>query len=124
MKMPRLSDDEKARRHQAVQEAFKQAAEVPLATLSECGKLVNLIDAVATRGNQASLSDAGMASLMCMACAEGAAMNVLINLSSIEDVSWRRTMRERVATDLEVVIAGLTPILARVKSTLLARSSQ
>jgi glutamate formiminotransferase/formiminotetrahydrofolate cyclodeaminase len=124
MKMPRLSDDEKARRHQAVQEAFREAAEVPLATLRECGKIVSLIDAVATRGNQASLSDAGMASLMCMACAEGAAMNVLINLSSIEDAGWRTTMRERVSTDLEEVIAGLTPILARVKTTLLAQSSQ
>ncbi|HVP56853.1 MAG TPA: glutamate formimidoyltransferase [bacterium] len=124
MKMPRLSDDQKAQRHQAMQEAFKQAAAVPLATLEECAKLVSLIDAVASRGNQASLSDAGMASLMCMACAEGAAMNVLINLASIEDIGWRARTRERVLADLEKVTTGLAPILSHVKSTLQADSGQ
>jgi formiminotetrahydrofolate cyclodeaminase len=124
MKMPRLSDGEKAARHQAVQVAFKQAAEVPLSTLAECGKIVALIEAVATRGNQASLSDAGMASLMCMACAEGAAMNVMINLSSIEDAAWREAMRKRVSAELQQTTAGLAPILERVKSTLSAAAGQ
>jgi glutamate formiminotransferase/formiminotetrahydrofolate cyclodeaminase len=120
MKMPRLSDDEKAVRRQAIQEASKQAAEVPLGTLRECGEVVKLIDAVARRGNQASLSDAGVASLMCLACAEGASLNVLINLPSIEDEEFRKAKKQEVLANLESVVAGLTPILAGVKSTLAA----
>jgi glutamate formiminotransferase/formiminotetrahydrofolate cyclodeaminase len=118
MKMPRLNEAEKAARHQAMQEAFKQAAEVPLSVLEECRDVVPLIDAVAKRGNQSSLSDAGVASLMCMACAEGAALNVLINLSSIEDAEFRTSRKERVLRDLENLVAGVTPILSHVKSTL------
>ena len=120
MKMPRLSDDQKAARRKAIQEASKQAAEVPASTLRECAGVVGLIEAVAKRGNQASLSDAGVASLMCLACAEGAALNVLINLPSIEDEEFRTAKRQEVLADLEKVVAGLTPILAGVKSTLAA----
>jgi glutamate formiminotransferase/formiminotetrahydrofolate cyclodeaminase len=118
MKMPRLDDAEKAARRQAMQQAFKEASEVPASVVRECCGVVPLIEAVAKRGNQASLSDAGVASLMCMACAEGAALNVLINLAAIEDRAFRDSARKKMLADLEGVRASLSAILAGVKSTL------
>lgn len=118
MKMPRLSDAQKAARSQAVQQAFREAADVPASVVRECREIVPLLEAVALRGNQASLSDAGVASLMCVACAEGAAMNVMINLGSIEDAEFRTAKKQRVLEDLEFVRSAVAPVLARVKSTL------
>ncbi|MFH1220128.1 MAG: glutamate formimidoyltransferase [Candidatus Eisenbacteria bacterium] len=118
MKMPRLTDSQKAARHQAMQEAFKQAAEVPASVLKECRRMVPLVEAVAARGHQASLSDAGVAALMCIACGEGAVLNVMINLSSIEDAEFRASCRARVLKELDDLTRSVAPILSRVKSTL------
>jgi formiminotetrahydrofolate cyclodeaminase len=118
MKLPKLSDQQKAERREALQQAFKQAAEVPASVVGHCCEVVPLVEAVARRGNQASLSDAGVASLMCSACAEGAAMNVMINLGSIEDSDFRASLKARVSKDLETVRSGLAPVLAEIRSKL------
>jgi glutamate formiminotransferase/formiminotetrahydrofolate cyclodeaminase len=118
MKMPRLNDAQKAARHQAMQQAFKEAAEVPASVVRRCSEVVPLIEAVARRGNQASLSDAGVASLMCAACAEGAAMNVMINLGAIEDTEFKAARKAQVTEDLEAVRSGLAPILAEIRTKL------
>jgi glutamate formiminotransferase/formiminotetrahydrofolate cyclodeaminase len=123
MRMPRLGDQEKAARRRAVQQAFKDAAEVPASVVRECRRIAPLIEAVARRGNQASLSDAGVASLMCMACAEGAAMNVMINLGSIEDAEFKAARRKTVLEDLEHVKSAVAPVLALVKSSLESASA-
>jgi formiminotetrahydrofolate cyclodeaminase len=54
---------------------------------------------IAASGNRASVSDAGVAALMGRAGAEGAALNVLINLGSIGDAAFRASA-EREALDL------------------------
>ena len=118
MKMPRMSEEEKAARHKALQQAFKEAAEVPASVVRECGQVVPLVEAIARRGNQASLSDAGVASLMCLACAEGAALNVLINLASIEDGEFRATRKRQVMEDLEALKTRLAAVVTEVRSKL------
>jgi glutamate formiminotransferase/formiminotetrahydrofolate cyclodeaminase len=118
MRMPRLNDAQKAARHQAVQSAFKEAAAVPAGVVLQCREVVPLVEAVARRGNQASLSDAGVAALMCMACAEGAALNVMINLGSIEDADFKSAMKTKLVENLEAVKSGLAPIRELVRTTL------
>ena len=49
---------------------------------------LELVLAVAERGNTNSASDAGVAGLMGYAAAQGAYYNILINLNSISDEEW------------------------------------
>ena len=67
---------------------------------------------------QKFLSDAGVASLMCLACAEGAALNVLINLASIEDGEFRAARKRQVIENLGALKAALSGVLTEVRSKL------
>lgn len=118
MRLPRMSEEEKAARQSALEQAFKEAAEVPASVLHLCGEVAPLIEAIAARGNQASLSDAGVASLMCIACGEGAALNVLINLASIKDQEFRATRKRQVIEDLDALKARLQAVASDVRSRL------
>jgi glutamate formiminotransferase / formiminotetrahydrofolate cyclodeaminase len=88
MKLPKKSDAEKACRLKAIDGANKIATLIPFQVVETCLEVIGLIDAVAVRGNQNSLSDAGVAALALGTACDGAAMNVRINLQGIEDRKW------------------------------------
>jgi len=97
MKLPKGSPGEKAAREHALQAGYKAAVEVPLSTAEACVEAVELaLHAIA--GNRNSASDAGVAALMARAGAQGASLNVLINLGAIHDAEYVSKMRNRVAT--------------------------
>jgi len=87
-RLPKENSDQNAQRAAAIQEAYKEAAVVPLHLLESCAEAVELLKIVGEKGNKNSLSDAGVAILMLGAACEGAAMNVRINLAVITDVSF------------------------------------
>lgn len=95
MRLPRSSEEEKAARQAAILAANKGATEVPLSVLERIPALVALSAEAAEKGNQNSLSDAGVASLMASAAAWGAYYNVLINLAGIDDAVWVAEVRAR-----------------------------
>ena len=51
MKLPKATDEEKAARSKAMQEATKKAIEVPFETMKECAAMVKLADIASTKGN-------------------------------------------------------------------------
>jgi formiminotetrahydrofolate cyclodeaminase len=83
--LPQETDEQKEARSAAIQEATKTAALVPLQVMQLCERTLPLTQVVATKGNVNSLSDAGVAASMLYAACVGAAMNVQINLSTIQD---------------------------------------
>jgi glutamate formiminotransferase/formiminotetrahydrofolate cyclodeaminase len=85
MRLPKKSDEEKAARDAALQEANKGAASVPLEVLRRVPEAAALAKRIAEIGNVNSVSDAGVAGQCALTCAVSAAYNVLINLSGIED---------------------------------------
>jgi glutamate formiminotransferase/formiminotetrahydrofolate cyclodeaminase len=85
MKLPRATEEDQRLREKAIEEATRDAIEVPLGVLRRCGEAVPLVGAVAEKGNVNSLSDAGVAALALSAAAGGALLNVLINLPGIAD---------------------------------------
>lgn len=96
MKLPKGTPAEKSARDAALQSGYKSAVEVPLATARACIDALGLaLEAVA--GNNNSASDAGVAALMARAGAHGAALNVLINLGSINDAAYVADMKSVVA---------------------------
>jgi len=87
-KLPKETDDQKEERRQIIQQAFKSAASIPLETARVCGKVIDIAEIVAEKGNKNSITDAGVSALMAQAGIEAAILNVRINLSSIKDQSF------------------------------------
>ena len=89
-RLPKKTDDDKAARAAALEEATKEATLVPLAVLKRTLVAAHLARSVAERGNKSSISDAGCAALTARAAAEGAWFNVIINLPGIRDAAFAR----------------------------------
>ena len=95
LKMPRENDVEKEKRKQALQNAFKKAASVPLDTARKCIEVLDTALVVAEKGNQNSITDSAVSALMADAGVRSAILNVKINLSSIKDQSFvEKTLQE------------------------------
>jgi glutamate formiminotransferase/formiminotetrahydrofolate cyclodeaminase len=86
-KMPNEPADAAARRSEAVTRALLGAAQVPLETARACVRAADLAVVVATKGNTNAASDAGVAALLAEAGCRGAALNVRINVASLENKS-------------------------------------
>jgi len=94
-KLPKYTDEEKEKRKSAVEEATKGAIEVPLQVMEKALEALGIIKVVAEKGNPNMISDAGVSSLMARTAAEGAYLNVRINLNSIEDQDFVTTTRQK-----------------------------
>lgn len=88
-RLPKASDEEKAARSRAIQDALRGATIVPLDTLRACADALAQAQAVAHHGNRAAASDAGVAIALLQAAAAGAGANVRINLDSIKDEGFK-----------------------------------
>jgi len=84
-RMSARTPEETATRARAMADAALAAAEVPLRTAEACVGALEWIQAVAEAGNENAVSDAGVAAWLARAGAEGAALNVRINLPSVSD---------------------------------------
>ena len=94
LKLPKETDEEKAARKQAMEDAMKGAVRVPLEAAQKALESVKLIDSFLKYGNQNAITDAGVASLIGTAGVQGAVYNVLINLGSISDQAFNDEMRK------------------------------
>ena len=94
-RLPRKSAEEIAARNAAMETANRHAAEVPLQVVEGAVRALELAAAAARDGNPNSVSDAGVAGAAALAAAEGAALNVRINLPSIDDGSTVAALEAR-----------------------------
>ena len=83
--LPRATDEEKAARSAAIQEALKVATLAPLHTCNTCYEVIALSKEAADKGNLNVISDAGVAVLAANAGLRSCALNVFINAKSIKD---------------------------------------
>ena len=105
MRLPKKTDADKAVRDQALEEATQEATRVPLEVLRRTRDAARLARCVVEKGNKNSISDGGVGALAARTAAEGAYLNVRINLSSIQDDAFRKeTLKEADALRKEVVL--------------------
>lgn len=95
-RLPKASAAEKAARTRAIQDALKDASDVPLRVAERCATVLDLARLVAEKGNQNAASDAGVGALMAEAGLRGAVLNVSTNLAAIKDDAFVRAHRARV----------------------------
>ena len=98
--MPKATDDDKAARSAAIQDATLYATQVPLRTMQESFKAFEICRAMAETGNPNSVSDAGVGALAVRAAVLGAGLNVKINAASLKD---RETADNLVAQANELI---------------------
>jgi glutamate formiminotransferase/formiminotetrahydrofolate cyclodeaminase len=111
MRMPKKTDKDKAAREAAMEKASKEATLVPLNVLRRTWEAAVLARRIAEKGNKNSVSDAGVAALAARTAAEGAYLNVAINLPGIADEKFRadtskeaREIRKRVVEHTEETV--------------------
>lgn len=114
--MPKSTDEEKAARSAALQEATLYATEVPLRTMETSFKAFDIVRAMAEEGNPNSVSDAGVGALAIRSAVMGACLNVKINAAGLKD----RQKAEALIARAEQIVAQAqkaeAEILAAVES--------
>lgn len=83
--LPKGTDEEKAARTEAIQQATLYATQVPLETMRAASEAFAVCRAMAREGNPASVSDAGVGTLAARSAVLGAWLNVRINAASLTD---------------------------------------
>ncbi|MGI6732941.1 MAG: cyclodeaminase/cyclohydrolase family protein [Anaerovoracaceae bacterium] len=84
-KMPKNTEEEKACRINAIQDALYEAAVVPLQVAEKAAALFDYAGIVIEKGNKNAASDGAVAALMARAATRGALFNVTINAESLKD---------------------------------------
>ena len=86
--LPKSTNEEKAVRSKAIQEATKFAIEIPFRVMQVSYDSMEVIKAMAEIGNPNSISDAGVGALCARSAVMGAFMNVRINASGYDDKTF------------------------------------
>ncbi len=94
-KLPKETDEEKATRRAAIQDAMKGACEVPLEVMQHCVHVIGIAKNAVQRGNTNAVSDGAAGAEFARAGMKVASYNVMINLVSIKDEEYVKTTRTR-----------------------------
>ncbi len=116
--MPKETDQQKAKRRDAMQEGLKKATLVPFHTMELVDRAWDPMLELARIGQYSSRSDLEVGAKALEACLYGAHRNVLINAGDIKDEAFRKEMAERAGvlmrrgetkmTEIQAAVAGRT----------------
>jgi formiminotetrahydrofolate cyclodeaminase len=116
-KMPKETAEEKAARKAAVQAGLIIAADVPLEICRVAVEVCRLSKVAAQLGNPQAITDAGIGAILGEAAVVGAALNVRINLGSIEDCDYTSTA----AAEIDQIQAEAAALRAEVLAITLSK---
>ena len=94
--LPKTTEEEKERRRQAIQDAMKNAARVPLGVAFDALQVMDLAETVITSGNRNAVTDGAVGVMLGRTAALGALYNVKINLASVKDEAFVEEMMREV----------------------------
>ncbi|HPB58298.1 MAG TPA: cyclodeaminase/cyclohydrolase family protein, partial [Bacteroidales bacterium] len=90
--LPKKTDEEKAARKAAIEEATKYAMEIPFRTLKRSYDVFEICEEMIQKGNPNSITDAAVGVLCARAAVIGAYLNVKINAADIDDKAFADKM--------------------------------
>jgi glutamate formiminotransferase / formiminotetrahydrofolate cyclodeaminase len=90
--LPKKSEEEKAARNSAIQEATRNAILVPFKVMETAFSGFGLIKEMVEKGNPNSITDAGVGALALRSCIKGAFLNVKINAKGLQDMNFVKTI--------------------------------
>jgi formiminotetrahydrofolate cyclodeaminase len=101
-KLPKTTDEDKARRAAAIQTSLRRATETPLDCARACAEVIALARRASEHGYLSVISDGGVGVLAGYTALRSAALNVYINAPSLKD----RTFAEQATAELEKLLAS------------------
>lgn len=117
--LPKGTDEEKAARTKAIEEATLYAIEVPFKVMQLCYESMEVVKAMAEHGNPNSVTDAGVGALAARSGVMGAFLNVKINAAGLKDKSVTQSYIDRgneiVAKTIEMEKAILSIVESKIK---------
>ena len=113
-KLPKGTEEEKTARTQAIRQAAKQAAEVPLAIAKASYRALQLAQRLVCIGNPGVITDGACSALLARAALRCAEYNVRINLGLTKDEAYNQSVQEelnnllKTAEELELKALAVT----------------
>ena len=101
-RLPRTTEEQVREREAAIEQANKEATLVPLSVLEKAVELAELAYDAASRGNQNSVSDAGVAAYVCEAALNAVLLSADINIPLIKDQEYVKAVlaeKERLVSE-------------------------
>lgn len=112
--LPRATDEEKATRAAAIEDALKSAAQVPLAVMEACMAVCGQLEELRQKGNPNLLSDVGVAAELTRAALRCAWLNVEVNLAPLKDAAYVAETRAAMSERMACVEATTQEVFTRV----------
>jgi methenyltetrahydrofolate cyclohydrolase len=117
-KLPKVSEDDKTRRADAIQSSLRRATEVPLDCARVCAEVIGLARRAGEHGYRGVISDAGVGVLAASSAARSAALNVFINAPALKDQDFAQAALTDLEKLLEVATADSEAVYALVRKKL------
>lgn len=111
LKLPKVTDEEKATRTRAIQASLIDAALVPLEMAERSVELVGYCQHIAEIGNKNVLSDIATASTLASSAASGASWMVRVNIQGLKDLAQAETLNHRLNAALHTVTEGAQRVI-------------
>ncbi len=113
-RMPKETEEQKQRRSEAIQRAYKIATDIPLETAKLCFEVLPLAKDAAKIGNPNAISDIGAGVLSAYAGLQQSLLNVDINLPGIKDTEYKEKVLqevEKLKKDAETLVNEVLEIV-------------
>lgn len=118
-KMPKETEEQKASRLTAIENATKGAANVPFLVIQQSLNTLKILENVAEKGNKNSISDAGVALLLLQTASKGAFLNVIINCSSLNDKEFSSKMINDSTNLISEIDSKVNQLFLKIKQEIL-----
>ncbi|MFZ5596590.1 MAG: cyclodeaminase/cyclohydrolase family protein [Bacillota bacterium] len=96
-KMPKNTDEEKAKREEAMQKAMKVATNEPMEIARTLLDALVIIEKLSKIGNKMAISDAGVAAYVCEAAVNAVLLSADINIPMVKDQEFVAAVKEEKA---------------------------
>ena len=94
-RLPKETEEEKAKKAEVMEAALKNAAEAPLHIMEAVVETMELIQVLGEKGSRLAVSDAGVAILFAQAALEGASLNIFINTKMMQNQAEAERLNRR-----------------------------
>ena len=116
--MPKFSDDQKAARSKAIQDATKHAIEIPMQVAEIAFEAMEMAEAMAQIGNPNSITDVGVGAMCLRTAVIGAVLNARVNAKDLEDKAYVEKTLSRCKELVSQSRSREEAVLARVDEVL------
>lgn len=118
--LPKNTEEEKKARTAAIEEATRYACEVPLTVMQTASGVIDMLQLMIEKGNQNSITDAGVGVLCVKAAVRGAYFNVMINAQGLKDRGFAEEIKAKAKAILDDTNTRSEEALAKVEQAIVA----